>query len=516
MKALAIILLIGTALGITAPYSVHGQVNNEGSKYRFTRKAIIELMEKYDRELDREGDHYFSFPSLFASPDTRIMNDILIENNLDQTLTLQEYEKRRDQFQTSYRFIQNLHIDRIGPLNYLTSTTGSAEIHVTRELRWSLKRNEDFVYNDTIQQVFTINFQQSDTRIDCQISAIRNAYPLGYHILIRGAYKNKKSPTPMQNDSLIVNDNLYTTNEMGYIILKRLQMNESLKIKTLNPDFHQTKVVRVADTKKRDEKYTLVSFRLPKWTAELNAGIMPLAYNNLRSADFTSRNLETYGLNVSIGRIIARRKTWDMSIKLGAYHTWQNTILSSPTLNYRYDAIDPDNAKYQRLIKLEDFEESLNISLRGISTAFNFTYHLNQSNSIQAEIGYQHVLYNEATSSRGAASTIGGFYPELFGVSIFENGIYDFGKHELFQPEIPITLSIPGLFTSKIQMMRKISRISSFSYGLSYRQSIIRSEDGPTITRISSSPNEINSILNTIPKATLGIINIELGYQVKF
>jgi len=499
------------------PYEALSQ-SEEGLRYRMTRRAVIELLEKYDAAVDRESENYYKFQTLFTGFDATLSNDILMDNALDEKLTLDEYEKRRDKYLTSFRFIQKMIIDKLGALKYVTRTSGTIDVIVTRQLRWSMKREEDFIYTDTIQQIFTINFEYAESEITCHIASITNAVQLGQHILLKGSYRNKLW---MQKDSLLVNGKAYSTDYQGYLMIKRLDADEKIEVQTLDPDFHQKKRRSVRKAKESASKFSsvkpsLVSFRLPKWIVEVNSAFMPVGYRSIQAENYMSANKADYLMGVNMGRIVAKTARWEWMVKTGLNKAWNEVSVSTPAQSYRYVSMDPDAFAYERIIQVEGFDEQLKLSFTAINLGINTSYQLNKRHSIQAEIGYHRVFNETATSSRTAEVIYGGYYPELFGVSIFENGIYDFGRFQIAETNTPVVLDISGFASAQISMSYKLSRTSSIQYGFMYRQSTLGTQSDYSKSRLSSSPTELNSLMQVSPQAKVSLINFTLGYQYKF
>lgn len=515
MRLLFIFCLSLNVLSIFLAESALAQYS-EGLYYRMTRRAVIELLESYDRQIGREGDNVYVFQNLFSDSNAIISNDILMENMLDEKLTLKEYEIRRDKYY-SYRMIHlnDMVIKKLGTLNYTTANSGSVDVIVSREIQWSMKRQEDFIYRDTLVQVFTLNFEQRESGVICKIAAITNTTRLGKHVLLRAAYKQNKEVTWLYNDTLLVNGRAFTTDQHGYLQIKRLQAEEEISVKTLNPEFHQIKKVS-STTSSSSEGFSELKFRLPKWALEVQSGFMPIGYSNIRSNNYTSTNQQEYLIGLSLGRRIKKTAKWEWLAKMSVSQSWHKTLLGTPAITYSYDAIDPDTFRYERQVTVSDYSEQLNMTITTIGLGLSASYKLSRRNALQAEFGYQHVANQNVMSSRTANGLFGGVYPELFGVSIFENGIYDFGSFQLAESNVAMNTRISGLYVFQLRISTMLSRTSSIQYGLLYRQSTIGVENGSQQLRLSSAPNQLNSLLQTSEAGEIRFINFTLGYQYKF
>ena len=487
----------------------------EGLRYRETRRAVLELLENYDRQISREGDNVYVFQKLFIDSNAIIANDILMENLLDELLPLNEYESKRDKYY-SYRLIQkDMVIEKLGSLNYTSANAGSIDVVVSRQIQWSMKKQDSFVFHDTLTQVFRVNFEQGESEVSCRIATITNSTVLGKHVLLRAGYKQNKEDTWLLHDTLLVNGHTFTTDQNGYLQIKRLQVNELISVKTLNPEFHQTKKVSPSSSNP-SQGFSEVKFRLPKWALEVQSGFMPFGYTNIRSNNYTSNNQEEYLIGLSLGRSFKETAKWEWMAKVSASQSWHKTLLGTPVINYSYAASDPDNFGYERKITISDFSEQLNMTIAAIGLGLSASYKLSRRIALQAEFGYQHVANQTVTSSRNANGLFGGFYPELFGLSIFENGIYDFGSFELAETNEDMNTNFGGVYSFQLSMSTKLSRTSSIQYGLLFRQSTIGMENSVQQLRLSSTPSQLNSLLQTSETGSLRLINFTLGYKYKF
>lgn len=490
----------------------------EGLKYRLTRWAVLEHLEKYNKLLDREGKNVNEFQKLFTDSNALIANDILMQNMLDSALTLREYENQREVYYNHYHLDQEaMIIEKLGALNYTNNENGYVDVLVTRYIKWVKKRGveDDFLFRDTLSQVFRINFEQSTSDVNCKIASIKNTTPLGKHLLLRAAYKRNKRETWIKNDTLMVNGLAMTTDLNGYVQIKRLKATQEISVQTLNPDYPQT-LKRSPSSLLTTEQYAKIRFRMPKWHVELQSGLMPVGYRNIQSDEYTSRSQHDYLVGLNFGRSIKKTEKWDWLVKAIINQSWHESALSTPVIQYSYLAVDPDNFTYERQITISDFSEQLNMTITAIGLGLSASYKLSQRNALQAEFGYQHVANQNATSSRTANGLFGGFYSELFGVSIFENGIYDFGSFELAESNVAMNTRISRLYVFQLRISTMLSRTSSIQYGLLYRQSTIGVENAAQQLRLSSAPNQLNSLLQTSEAGMLRFINFTLGYQYKF
>lgn len=100
-----------------------------------------------------------------------------------------------------------------------------------------------------------------------------------------------------------------------------------------------------------------------------------------------------------------------------------------------YEAIDPDNGKYARRIEIDNYRESINI--HSLSLSFVPIRHdvlfctNNQHWSFYWNLGiFASCLVGQTTHAKAVAK-YSGYYDWLFDVTMDQDGIYDFGMHQL-------------------------------------------------------------------------------------
>ena len=96
------------------------------------------------------------------------------------------------------------------------------------------------------------------------------------------------------------------------------------------------------------------------------------------------------------------------------------------------DEVDPDNFGYERIVLLSDFSEEVSFSSLKLGLSLSKNYQLRQSNwwlGIRGG-GYQSFAVG-ANFSNQCDINRSGYYEDLYGIVIDDNGIYDFGDQSL-------------------------------------------------------------------------------------
>ena len=171
------------------------------------------------------------------------------------------------------------------------------------------------------------------------------------------------------------------------------------------------------------------------WNFTLFGGITQLATGTLSSSMFDSATLQSslgFVLGASGGYSILRSHEDKLDLFATCAFTSRKLSVGVATLGYSYDDVDPDNFAYERLTAGTNWSEDLSETsvVFGIGTRYLRRIIDNPSGSqwhagaaIETYVG----LVSETHFSNQAEAVFSGFYEDLYGITIDENGIYDFG-----------------------------------------------------------------------------------------
>ena len=102
---------------------------------------------------------------------------------------------------------------------------------------------------------------------------------------------------------------------------------------------------------------------------------------------------------------------------------------------YSYNDIDSDGGEYVRNIELLNINEQQNINSNEILTQLKLKIKIGDLDKekidISFSVGYGFINIVSAEYNSTALATYSGYYNDLFGITITENGVYDFGNYEI-------------------------------------------------------------------------------------
>ena len=117
-------------------------------------------------------------------------------------------------------------------------------------------------------------------------------------------------------------------------------------------------------------------------------------------------------------------------IKIGGHYKRLNYVINQEKHIYTTKEIDSDNYNYLRTNNIHNIVEESSINYLvvpfGIHKIFKF-----QKFQINFELGAMWHYALSAKSYSHADAIYSGYYKDLFGIEISENGVYDFGNYKL-------------------------------------------------------------------------------------
>jgi hypothetical protein len=138
----------------------------------------------------------------------------------------------------------------------------------------------------------------------------------------------------------------------------------------------------------------------------------------------------TYGINIGMYHQLSYKNNqrWGFEYDL---HIYCVGLGISGIYEDAYMTIDPDGGAYKRMIQLTDYVERINRIALELPIAFRFDYMLRNDLSLYTRFGVDFSYDVYQTTKVNAHANYSGYYDWLFGVTIDQNGIYDFGQFDL-------------------------------------------------------------------------------------
>jgi hypothetical protein len=214
----------------------------------------------------------------------------------------------------------------------------------------------------------------------------------------------------------------------------------------------------------------------------------------------------------NITRRVSNKGYW--SVKFGGGADVFNYQLNLASQHSKYFAVDPDGDTYLRTNKVFNIRETHNLvyATAPFILQKGFTF---GKNSVYIQAVYYLMLKYSSSYNMDANATYSGYYEELFGLTISENGIYDFGTYDFNLRGIPLLpKSMVSSYGIGIGYNRQLSRKVYFDCGLNYRTSntYLFQEDPK---RLSDSYLGLNSLTNLNHQLKVEYVNMNFGLSIK-
>lgn len=256
------------------------------------------------------------------------------------------------------------------------------------------------------------------------------------------------------------------------------------------------------ELKFNEYKYSIgLKYILPSNTINFLQNTNPTNYN-VNPVDFELNNLD---FNFSY------RFNWNkfiVNIVANYYHIKFNHDIFINDFSYSYIDFDTDGAEYLRLIELNNIQENQLIDIESFYLNLEFAKELklfksNRTITLSGFLGGLPLLGSNfnvlsAKYNSSADALYSGYYSDLAGITISENGVYDFGQYEITGSGNIIEPSRYNSFQYGAGVSFKIN--SKLSFSLCYRSFIVNENVfNFGESKISKDFNELNSVMNINP-----------------
>lgn len=195
--------------------------------------------------------------------------------------------------------------------------------------------------------------------------------------------------------------------------------------------YRYKKTERISDPKMRE-----LQADTAKWAAFANAGIGLAAMGGLQNTKQSDLNTHA-GLGWAFGGGIYRQVVLLGNIRIGAdigIELSGSSFKIEGDNTDRYNAVDPDGGPYERIVEVSNYSEKITRTAVGVPVAVRLDYFLPEkwqgyNLSVFAKVGCM-PAYDVAQKANANFDVLySGYYDWLFGLTIDQNGFYDFGRY---------------------------------------------------------------------------------------
>lgn len=448
----------------------------------------------------------------FESAAVRVPNLILQENKLADSLTLDQYILRYN----NYVYTKGNAPTSIAivPYQLRIDTLNSLEVNiiVDAQLYLSAVNIDKVMIKDTLDVSFTLGYAVKTKVI--KIKAINQSIPRGKYLIVKAirkrsildGFKNVQDTTvqelPLYN--LTVNGINTQTDSNGLIYLHNISINKPQKININTANyldfggeiFNQNRL-RGIYSKTKLNSTQAVYFRKSTFFLEGNLGINYFIASNpikSNSAVLENSNLKMSTKGIGFGFYIFNKPKWESSIVLGYSSYTAENVSYLKKYSEVFNAIDPDGSSYIRFNDITDINEFQHLSFTTANATLQLAYKFNTKTKLNIGLRFAQKVNGSLKRETEATAVYSGLYTDFFNVKISENGIYDFGTYQLFDSstlQLSPQLSFYGM---QIGVERSVTKKISATVGFAFLQStaeILR----PQNKSLSIKYDQIESVL---------------------
>jgi hypothetical protein len=182
-----------------------------------------------------------------------------------------------------------------------------------------------------------------------------------------------------------------------------------------------------------------------------------------------------------------------------------------------YNDLDPDNCRYNRITQLQNIQENGALNVLGFDGSIYASHMFSNKNSVYGEIGFRYTPRLKYNLESEAKAVYSGYYPDLYGLTISENGIYDFGSYSIVNSESKLIDSHLFSIGGGLGLSKNINRRFIMQAGIycSYLMPFSFHRNSVPKSNISANKNELLSLFKFTETtgALVYYLNTGLIYQ---
>jgi len=495
-----IILLIVVGILTLAAYSQKMTIN----QYRLINYKILGLMEDYDNSgTFSQKNHVEEFSKLFVSDTSTIYNDCFPEYN-QKNVTVSNYsEMFKKSIYKHYYTIYNISFEKLDSVSIDTYTVNMT---FEKKINFIAKKDNKRYPEIPLKLNAIILCNLKDSTVKFQTISCKQPVNENFGILSLQKMQNRKWASLITGTLNFDNDSVY--------------LEEDIKnFKSIKPSTPDVFISIHKDDE--DFRYNYLGLKELKYSIGFNFMSAFSFYQSTLSSgikgsfsDFDSRS-NGYEFGIDLMMKIKNKTEARMLLQTGLYASFSEVQFDG-TYNESYYDIDPDGGTYSRLIDLTMHEKNSFIHAV-IPLSFRYEYFINNDFLLYGTAGIKNYICLKQDYDVYGKSFYRGFYPDLYNVTIDQNGIYDFGHFNENQKNVKqntkaytvdYLLSAGGSYI--------LNDIYAIDLGMVYQASFMNLNEPIQGYQMSKTVNGYNSMTNSFEDFKRKALGIELKLRYKF
>jgi len=526
------------------PFAVFAQDNTEDAKHQEIIMSVLQQINEYESASSFANERRITqFQNLFVDLNTQVVNDIPAIGDYDTRISIEDYISKMRKYYS--RIGVDIDIHEISKINFIDDNKGDLSVFLTKKVygenakhkievseryEGKMETFSEYVnYEDEFELEVKFEFNNSSILI----SDIILAEPKGKLLVIAPHWKSfsKKKLTP-EDEMKIKVDGVEVQLPGYYYSIPNVTDKTSIEILSNDETLIGSKKITLKTYEKTDDSHM---YKLAFTKTIGDAQVFGLLSQNFLKINSNSYNATivsqkatsfggaiSYNINDLVFRSKEQRRKQKMSlyIKAGIIKDNLDYELNVPSFSETYADIDSDGGNYTRTILIENFNENQIVDMQTIFGQVEARFKPNwlKFDKIKAigsiSLGMGQVTVNSTTYSNSAAATYSGYYEDLFGITIAENGVYDFGNFNVSQTgDLDNNTNVQTLLLDVSGLIKYKDRII-VSGGIMYTKYQTNIFNLGT-ARVSHDSNQLNSINNLID-VDMSHISLKVGVSYKF
>jgi len=497
------------------------------NKMRYIRYRALSLIDQYEQNASLSDNYQVDYFRELFQENSMINNDVLPDNNLNQSITLEEYDELLYKYHPDPIMV-SLRPYRIkveeGALDVNGDDVGIVYIDTWKTINAYNKDN--CIYDDTLDLRFEIEYNITDTLFT--IKSIENNYTYGKYVILEMKNGKKKDELTYDSDftEVELDGKKVTLNRKGEVFLKNITEDKKISITPSSDNYFQTKSIfldyqNIGPDDQNESNHYKVSFRKKLLFIRPNASFFSNKTDVVLkgTADYSSNidlNGFSYGADIGILLFKAKKIPLTLNLLAGIKATSIDYSATSPIYSQSFSDIDASNDSYQRTSTLNNLHEDGKISFLQLPLTIRVDYQMRNEKvkrlGFYAGAGGSYLLNTQLDYTSKAGAHYKGIYgPEYYNIEIGENGVYDFGYYDLKNTsniessEQNILIKID--FGASLKINKRLTGELGVSYWNNLNNLFADSEF------ISAYNNELNSVLLRSDGSAFKVWNIEIGLK---
>ena len=528
------------------PFAVFAQNNTNDAKHQEIIMDVLQQINEYESSSSFANERNITkFQNLFVDFNAQLVNDIPAIGKYDERLSLEDYISKTRNYYT--RIGVDINIHEISKINFIDDDKGNLSVFLTKKVYGENSKHKIDVLERDSGKIETFReFVEYDDEFELEvkfefnngsvlISEIILAEPKGKLLVIAPHWKSfsKKKLTPIDEMKITV-DGVEVQLPGYFYSITNLTSKTSIEIQSDDETLIGGKNITLKTYEKTIKENATHLYKLAFTKTIGDAQIFGLLSSDFLRINSNSYNATvlnqqstsfggslSYNLNHLIFKTKEQRRKQKFSIygKGGFINDKFDYEINIPTFSETYADIDSDGGSYERTVLLENFSENQIVDMQTIFFGAELRFKPkwldfeNIEGLISTSAAYGLITINSATYSNSADAVYSGYYEDLFGITITENGVYDFGNFNLSQTGTLDYNSVNSLLFDVSFLILLRDRLT-FSGGLMYTQYQTNMFNIGN-ARISDNSNELNSINNLID-FDMNHASLKVGVSYKF